>query len=117
MTQTKPLMPSKLAIKPSKEFAIGKKFKSDKQPKVIEKDPLFQARLEKHTGTVQFYVPIRMTNVTNLKSIQPEVTFSGQLCSDAGYCVPIKGITAKAKFAGFFQREAKNSVPPLQQRK
>lgn len=117
MTQAKPLTPSKLAIKPSKEFVVGKTFKSDKKPKVVENDPLFQARLEKHTGTVQFYVPIRMANVKDLKTIQPEVTFSGQVCSDEGYCTPVKGIIAKAKFAGFFEREAKNSVPPLQQRK
>ena len=117
LTQKEPLQPSKLVVKPSKAYAVGKKFKCDKQPKVIEKDPVFQARLEKHTGTVQFYIPIQLASVTNPKSVQPEITFSGQVCSDQGYCVPISGITAKAKFAGFFEREAKNSVPPLKQKK
>ena len=117
MTQGEPLQPSKLVVKSSKAFTVGKKFKCDKQPQVIEKDPVFQTRLEKHSGTVQFYVPIRLTSVTTPKSVRPEITFSGQVCSDQGYCVPISGITAKAKFAGFFEREAKNSVPPLKQKK
>lgn len=117
LTQTAPIRPSTLAVTPSKSFQVGKKFKCDRRPHVVEKDPVLQTRLEKHAGTVQFYVPIRISTSTNPESIQPEVTFSGQVCSDQGYCMPISGISAKAKFAGFFQHEAKNSVPPLKQKK
>ena len=117
LTQPEPLIPSKIVVKSSKSFVAGKNFKSDNPPKVIEKDPVFQARLEKHSGTVQFYAPIRLASASNLKSVQPEISFSGQVCSEQGYCIPLKGITAKAKFAGFFEREAKNSVPPLIQKK
>ena len=117
LTQPEPLIPSKIVVKSSKSFVAGKKFKCDNQPKVIEKDPVFESRLEKHSGTVQFYVPIRLAAASNPKSVQPEISFSGQVCSEQGYCMPIKALTAKAKFAGFFEREAKNSVPPLHQKK
>ena len=116
-TQKAPLKPSRLTVKPSKQYSTGKQFRSDKQPTVIENDPDFQCRLEKHSGTVQFYVPIKLASNTTPKMIMPEITFSGQVCSQRGYCVPIKGTSTKAKFAGFFERQAKNSVPPLKQKK
>ena len=116
-TQTEPLIPSKFVVKASPQFSVGKKFKSDKQPKVIKQDPVLNARLEKHSGTVQFYAPIKVASGTNHKLAQPEVTFSGQVCSDQGFCVPINGMITKAKFAGFYERQAKSGVPPLNQKK
>jgi len=117
LTQSSPLRPSQLVVKQSPDFAVGKRFKADKPPTVVAQDPVFRARVEKHSGTVQFYVPIQMASAANLESVRPEVSFSGQVCSDAGYCAAISGMTTKAKFAGFFERQAENDVPPLQQRK
>jgi hypothetical protein len=117
LNQPEPLIPTRLSVKTSDQFSAEKKFKADKKPKVVEKDPLFNARLEKHAGTVQFYVPLTVNTQSDLKQLQPLVRFSGQMCSDQGYCVPINNLEVAAKFAGYFQREAKNSVPPLKQKK
>ncbi len=117
LNQPEPLIPTRIAVKSTPRFKAEKTFKSDKKPLVIEKDPLFNTRLEKHAGTVQFYVPVKVDSQSDLKRLQPLVRFSGQMCSDQGYCVPITNLQVKAAFAGYFQREAKNSIPPLQQKK
>ena len=104
---------SMIEIAQSKQFRILDKFKADKAPKVIEKDPLFDARLEKHYDVVQFYVPIELEMNVNPSEIKPVVRFTGQMCSDQGFCVPIHGKTMPAKFMGFFERRAANKSDPL----
>ena len=85
LSQKKPLSPSKLTVKNSNRLVAAKKFKTDRKPKVIENDPIFKTRVEKHMGTVQFFVPIRVDTSTEMSSLKPEVVFSGQLCSDEGF--------------------------------
>ena len=107
LNQKKPLSPSKLSVKNTNQLVAAKKFKTDRKPKVIENDPIFQTRVEKHSGTVQFFVPIRVDASTDMKTLKPEVVFSGQICSDEGFCQLVNNKTVKAEFAGFFQRQAK----------
>ena len=108
LTQGKPLSPSKLTVKPTKQVVAAKSFTADRKPKVIEHDPVFETRIEKHAGTVQFFVPIRVDTSANLKRVSPQVTFSGQMCSDQGFCKLINNKTIAAKFAGYYSdREAK----------
>lgn len=124
MTQSTPLLPSKLKVTGTEQFIVGKKFAADKKPKVIEHDPLFETRVEKHTGTVQFYVPIKVDQAANLESLQPEVQYSGQVCSKQGFCKQINGLKVRAKFAGYYQndkvqpmdRQAKMNLPFMKQK-
>ena len=111
LNQKKPLSPSKIVVKNDKKLAAGTSFKSDRKPTVVENDPVFQTRVEKHSGTVQFFVPIRVNTSTDFKTLKPAVTFSGQICSDKGFCKLINNKTTHAQFAGFFDREAKK--PPM----
>ena len=107
LTQKKPLSPSKVSVKNSKQLVAGKTFKPDRKPKVIDNDPIFKMRVEKHSGTVQFFAPIRVDTSADFKMLKPEVLFTGQICSDEGFCKLINNKTVKAEFAGFFEREAK----------
>ena len=68
---------------------------------------MFKTRVEKHTGTVQFYAPIEIAAGVDPSKLKPTIQFSGQVCSDAGYCMPIDKRKVVAKFAGFFDRQAK----------
>ena len=107
LKQTKPLLPSKLELTKIPQLKMSGKFKADKPAKVIDNDPIFKTRVEKHVGTVQFYVPIEIASGVDPAKIQPLVLFSGQVCSDEGYCAPINKQKITAKFAGFFERQAK----------
>jgi len=124
LTQSSPLLPSKLKVAGTEQFVVGKKFTADKKPKVIEHDPLFETRVEKHSGSVQFYVPIKVAQGANLESLQPEVQYSGQVCSKQGYCKQINGLKVRAKFAGYYQnakgqpldRQAKLKLPFMKEK-
>ncbi len=116
LTQSSPLLPSKLSVATSKQFIAKTKFQPDKQPKVIERDPVFETRVEKHSGTVQFYVPIKIAPKTDLKTFKPTVLYSGQICSDRGFCKQINNKTVQAKFAGYYQREAKMQLPIIKKK-
>jgi thiol:disulfide interchange protein len=102
MTQTAPLRPSKIDVAHSRQFRLKGTFTPDQPPTVIEKDPIFEQRLEKHKGTVQFFVPIEVAPGTTPEKLTAEVTFSGQVCSDQGVCLPLSDVASKGKFAGFF---------------
>lgn len=117
LNQSSPLKPSKIVVERISQFTADTSFKSDRQPTVIEKDQVFKARVEKFSGTVQFYVPIKVDAAANPDQLKPKVVYSGQVCSDLGYCVQVENLTAKAEFAGYFQREAKNANPLQKQQK
>ena len=101
---------SKIEIGQSKQFKILKKFKADKPAKVVAKDPLFECRLEKYYDIVQFYAPIELAEQANPNEIKPLIRFTGQMCSDEGYCIPLKGKPMAAQFMGFFHKDAHEST-------
>lgn len=94
--------PTRLAVLPCNDLKVTSKFVSNKAPKVIEKDPVFGQRVEKHTGQVQFFAPIQVRAGVDLQKLVQEVQFSGQVCSDSA-CQPIRKHTSKAQFAGYFE--------------
>lgn len=94
--------PTRLAVLPSNDLLVQSKFASDKAPMVIEKDPVFGQRIEKHKGQVQFFASIVVRPGVDLKKLSQEVQFSGQICSENA-CQPIRKQTATAQFSGFFE--------------
>jgi len=93
--------PTKIVVSPSNDMNVLGAFTSDKQPLVIEKDPIFNRRIEKHKGVVQFFAPIEVRPGIDLSKFTTEVTFSGQVCSDSA-CRQIKAQKVTGKFASFF---------------
>ena len=104
LTQAGDLPPSKIQVIPSDEFEVTGNFNPDKQPIVEENDPVFNQRVEKHKGKIQFFVPIEVAETVDLAEFQPELVFNGQVCSDMGICMPLRNKSIKANFAGFFER-------------
>jgi hypothetical protein len=109
LSQAEPLTASKFSLKESKKYRLAGKFKSDVPPKVVENDEVFEIRVDKHSGTVQFYAPIELTSGVDPTNLHIEVLFSGQICSDMGFCMPIRNQSTSARFEGYFDRQATES--------
>jgi hypothetical protein len=99
--------PTKIGIVPSPSVKTGSSFSPDQPPKVIENDPVFQRRIEKHTDRVQFFVPCKLDPNADYKLTGlPVIEFNGQICSKDGVCIPVRGKKIPVEFAGFYQPES-----------
>lgn len=111
MAQKPPLRPSKINVAKSDQFRLNGKFNPDRPAKVIEDDPIFHQRLEKHMDVIQFFAPVEILPGVKPDTLAAEMTFTGQVCNDQGFCWPIKADKTKARFAGYFERSAENQSP------
>ena len=110
LTQPEPFVKTTIKVTPSPHFSFtGKKsFAPDQKPKIIESDPDFGKRLEKHSGVVQFFIPIKLNEILAAKELTIQLEVDGQVC-DETTCLPISGKKTTAKFAGFFEPTDKKS--------
>ena len=98
--------PTKIEIVPSPSVKTSNSFSPDQPPAVTENDPVFQRRIEKHTGRVQFFVPCSLDPNADYKLTgMPVIEFNGQVCSKDGVCIPIRKQKIKVNFAGYFEQE------------
>lgn len=104
-TQKGDLNPSVISTIRSNEYRTGPKFRSSIEPKVILNDPLFKQRVEKHTGSVQFFVEFEIKPGLDPNKINPVIVFDGQVCSDDHVCMPINGKEISASFNGYVDRK------------
>lgn len=102
--------PSRITVSDSPQFKIAGKFASDRHPKIIEEDPVFHSRLEKHFRLVQFFVPLELAENADPRGLTPEIVFDGQVCSEKGTCMPIRNRKIPAQFAGYFEQQAEKPV-------
>lgn len=80
-------------------------FSPDKPAKKV-RDP-YLGNIKKHTGTVQFFAPIKLAENIDLKRLKLKVEMSGLVC-DQQTCAPLdKSLTAK--FAGYFQAKKRSA--------
>ncbi len=98
------LNPSKIEVRSNGVIRFLDQFESDLPPKVIEQDPVFGKRMEKHYQKVQFFAPISVEVPDQFHKNTIPVLFSGQVCSDQGMCLPIRSKKIEASFSGFFRR-------------
>jgi len=89
---------------------------ADKDPKVIEMDPVFEQRIEKHSGQTQFFASIIVRPGVDLQKLKQEVQFSGQICSESA-CQPIRGHKTNAVFSGYFEAPKVKNAAQRQQLK
>ena len=94
--------PTQITATASPDFQLVDTFSPDVAPIVIENDPVFQRRVEKHKGTVQFFAPIKLSDGVDPETMQLEIVFNGQVCSEGGSCVPVRDHRQFATFAGWF---------------
>lgn len=109
LTQGGAVPPTILKVLPNSQIQLTGDFSPDKPATVIEKDPDFQQRLEKHTGKVQFFAPINVAQTADLAKLTAEIQFDGQVCSKDA-CVPIRAKKITSKFAGYFENTPAASV-------
>lgn len=99
--------PTKISVVPSASVQTAESFSPDQPPAVIENDPIFERRIEKHTDRVQFFVPCRLDPHADYKLTGlPVIEFNGQVCSKNGVCIPIRNQKIAVEFAGYFQQES-----------
>ena len=110
LTQAEELNPTVIRIQPLNGCSVTGPFHPDRPPTVIERDPVFDQRLEKHLGKVQFFVPIQIAEGIDVAELKPQMIFDGQVCSEEGVCVPLNGKLVTASFAGYFERTAENQI-------
>jgi hypothetical protein len=106
LNQKSPLRPSKIRVADSQQFQLKSEFKPDRVPIVIENDPVFKQRVEKHKGEIQFFATVEIAPGVDVETLSADVNFGGQVCSEEGFCMPILGANTKGKFAGYFERTA-----------
>ena len=103
LTQKGSPPPTKLKIADSEDFVLLDKFTADKAPKVIEHDPVFEQRVEKHdAGKVNFMAPIRINDGVDLADLPIDLKFHGQVCSESG-CKPLFNKPVETSFAGYYE--------------
>jgi hypothetical protein len=98
--------PSKIEIATSEAFQVSGTFKPELQPTVLEIDPDFGGRTEKHKKSLRFFIPLQLAENTNIDDLTIRLRFNGQVCSSEGTCMPINDKIIEAKFSGYFPRVA-----------
>ena len=111
LTQTGAVSPFEIKVSPSADFRLLDQFQPDQAPTVVEDDPIFQQRLEKHLEHVRFFVPVEIHPQANPAELQAEIHFKGQVCSENGTCTPLRNQKTIARIAGFFERVAQRPEP------
>ena len=107
--------PTKIEIVPSASVQVAQGFSPDQPPTVIENDPVFQRRIEKHTDRVQFFVPCRLDPNADYKLTGlPVIEFNGQVCSKDGVCLPLRNKKIPVTFAGYFQQDSASEMSNIQ---
>lgn len=104
LTQEGTPPPTRLKLEESDQFELLEKFKANKKPKVIENDPIFEQRIEKHEGKIAFMAPIKIAAAVELESVEFQLKMNGQLCNDSG-CQLISDRKIEVEFAGFYEKE------------
>jgi hypothetical protein len=106
LTLDEDLSPSKISVPTSADYRVGEKFYPDRAPTVVERDPVFERRMEKHFGQVQFFVPLEVRQGVDLQKLQPQLVFDGQVCTADGICIALSKQIVQAQFGGYFVRSA-----------
>ena len=109
LTQAGAIPPTTLKVQPNPQIKITGDFSPDKPATVIENDPVFKQRIEKHTGKVQFFAPIEVAPAADLAKLATQIQFDGQICSQEA-CLPIRSKMISGKFAGYFDSTPTASV-------
>ena len=109
-TQGGDLRPSVITALPSVkgDYLTRGAFKEMQPAIVIKKDPVMQQRLEKHKGFVRFQTQFSVRPDADPRKVMAKIQFDGQVCSDQGVCMPIRGREVVATFAGYAKPAAQN---------
>jgi thiol:disulfide interchange protein len=108
LTQTGEISPTQIKVAPSRQFRLTGKFNPDRPATIIEKDPIFNHRIEKHKGSIQFFAPIQVAPDVDVSKLTANLSIQGQVCKENGFCMPVMGHKVAGRFAGYFERQAQS---------
>lgn len=91
-------LPTKVKVTTSDEFRVLAPFKEDRDPEVIDPDPVFESRVEQHSWAVTFFAPFEIAEGIDPQSLEITLKIDGLRCDNKG-CLPF-GQTLKAKYQG-----------------
>jgi hypothetical protein len=117
LDQATPPGPTKFKIGESEAFRMTGKWSANRDPEVIEHDPVFETRIEQFDGKVAFTAPLEIDADADLKQLSIELALTCQVCTDSN-CVPIRNRKIEVEFGGFFDpakeqdETAPNGVKP-----
>ena len=107
---------TKIVVSKTKLLTQVGDFSPDKPAKRAN-DP-YLGKIDKHTGVVQFFAPIELSTLADLKKDKLTIRLNGLIC-DQQSCLPIDK-ELSAKFAGYFHakpKAAKRKQPVTGQRR
>lgn len=110
LTQKGDVPPTKLKVAANEQMRVGT-FSPDRPATVIEHDPDFKQRIEKHLNGVQFFAPIEIASGVDLAKFKVDVTFDGLVCS-GNNCMPVTAHKFKGGFGGYYERTAQKQQAP-----
>ncbi|HMP78774.1 MAG TPA: protein-disulfide reductase DsbD family protein [Pirellulaceae bacterium] len=88
---------TKLEVALDRNLIISGPFYSSAPPSSAH-DAALDMTIEKHLGQIVFYVPIRCTGPVDRNRLLVPVRINGQVCSDAGACIPIRNHVIEARW-------------------
>ena len=102
--------PSRIEVAKAESYQVSGAFKPDSEPVIVENDPIFKNRTEKHKQNVRFFIPLQIAAGANPAELTIPMRFNGQICSETeGTCTPIQDRVINANFGGFYQRVAEQT--------
>lgn len=108
---------SKIAVTKSAEFELLGDFQAE-QPPAIKKYDYFDVPVEEHAGAVTWSAPIRLAEGAAPDRLVIHLEYNGQVCTDAGSCIPISKRHVEARFAGEVERPVASpaqATPPAKE--
>ncbi len=100
--QESPPIATKIHLKKSTAFHNDGVFKADHEPKITERDPVFDVRLEEFYDGVVFAAPIEIVDGVDPEKLTIELTVTCQVCSEST-CDFVKDRKLAVKFDGYYE--------------
>ncbi len=95
---------TKIEVATHDGFEINGAFRPTKPPILVEKDPVFGERQEKHFGEIEFFLPIKIAPGQTPEDLKIDVRLNGQVCTGDSSCIPIRDRVIQARFGDYLLR-------------
>jgi thiol:disulfide interchange protein DsbD len=90
---------SRISVPVTVDVELTGDFVADPPPEVKHYE-FFKVPVEEHSGLVTWTAPIRFSEGVVPRDLVIGIEYSGQVCTDAGSCIPISGRKVEARFLG-----------------
>lgn len=110
LLQSSPPGPTKIRVADSDDFKLTSDFTTGQSPNVIERDPVFDTRIEQFFNHVEFSAPLQISENADLERLEFDLKISCQVCSDDG-CILVRNKKVDVRFGGYVDPAADEKKP------